>query len=338
MSPNGYPAIVPELTPQHRAYLSQIRGPLPFAKAKPAGTVRVFCLGESTAAMPEFSEYLERALRDWRPGLRWEVLNAGVVGIDSLGLERMFRRVQGCSPDMIVVYFGHNVAFPPAYISPAVYHAARILQRSQALRLMALWSRARSSRWTSPEEPVARWAGVLPRMALRCRDLGVRLVVCAPSGNLMYPPAIDGTVFQDKSATRSYGRALSLLESGRLREAEKTLQALAARHPHIAIFRYRLGSLHRRSGDWRAARVELEKARDLDGNPVRCSSRAVRVMRSLARQHGFVLADVERAFSRAAARGITDFRLFTDSCHPRDAGLRIIAGEVVRALSSGGPP
>ena len=91
-----------------------------FPLEKPAGTVRILCLGDSCTAgdfLPSFDDtyprQLDRGLREKLPRKRFEVINAGVGGYSSfqgrVWLERDLLRGQ---PDLGILYFGWNDHWP----------------------------------------------------------------------------------------------------------------------------------------------------------------------------------------------------------------------------------
>lgn len=103
--------------------------PLNFRVAlhKPAGTVRIVVLGESAAqGVPApafgFAPQLRAQLRARYPGRNIEVLNTGIVAINSHVVHRIAHDLARFSPDLFVVYLGNNEVVGPygpgcAYLS-----------------------------------------------------------------------------------------------------------------------------------------------------------------------------------------------------------------------------
>lgn len=103
--------------------------PLNFRVAlrKPAGTVRIVVLGESAAqGVPApafgFAPQLRAQLRARYPDKQIEVLNTGIVAINSHVVYRIARDLARFSPDLFVVYMGNNEVVGPygpgcAYLS-----------------------------------------------------------------------------------------------------------------------------------------------------------------------------------------------------------------------------
>ena len=85
------------------------------AMPKPAGTVRVVCIGGSTtfdilakSDSTTWPAQLEKRLREKHPAV--EVVNAGVAGytIDSYLDETLWKKIASLSPDVVVGYFATN--------------------------------------------------------------------------------------------------------------------------------------------------------------------------------------------------------------------------------------
>ena len=100
-------------------------------------TVRVVVLGESAAQgdpEPTFgvSRFLEAMLEEAAPGVRFEVVNAGVVAINSHVLVPMARDLARHAPDVVVVYAGNNEVVGPYGPGTVLTGAARRASGSSA--------------------------------------------------------------------------------------------------------------------------------------------------------------------------------------------------------------
>lgn len=92
-------------------------GPVTIDKA--AGTFRVLCVGDSctfgsgAATNRTYPAQLQARLREMRPGVRVEVINAGVPGYSSFQ-GRRYLESEGIrlSPDCVVIALGYNDAIP----------------------------------------------------------------------------------------------------------------------------------------------------------------------------------------------------------------------------------
>jgi lysophospholipase L1-like esterase len=85
-----------------------------FLAVKPAGTFRIFVVGESSAAgVPygsawAFPMWLERRLAADLPGVPVEVVNAAMPGYGSRRVLGAVREILAYAPDLVIVYSGHN--------------------------------------------------------------------------------------------------------------------------------------------------------------------------------------------------------------------------------------
>ncbi len=112
----------------HRSYLGQeipwrinasgYRGE-EIATPKPSGRFRILCLGASTTFCGEnpegktYPDILARLLREARPGLDVEPVNAGVPGYTAVETVIDFAlRAQALEPDLVIVYHGVNDVNP----------------------------------------------------------------------------------------------------------------------------------------------------------------------------------------------------------------------------------
>jgi lysophospholipase L1-like esterase len=85
-----------------------------FLAEKPAGTFRIFVVGESSAAgVPygpayAFPSWLAQRLAAELPDVPVEVVNAAVSGYGSRRVLGAVREIAGYAPDLVIVYSGHN--------------------------------------------------------------------------------------------------------------------------------------------------------------------------------------------------------------------------------------
>src|SRR4029077_5028021 len=85
-----------------------------FRADKLPGTFRIFVIGESEAAgVPyntslAFASWLGKRLAAEAPGVRWEVVNAALGGLQSWSALDVVREIARYQPDLLVVYLGHN--------------------------------------------------------------------------------------------------------------------------------------------------------------------------------------------------------------------------------------
>ena len=88
--------------------------PETFARRKPAGTTRIFCLGGSTTAgfpfdfQVPFPAQLRYILSRQYPQQHFEVINLGLSAVNSFTVLDFMPEVLECEPDLVILYLGHN--------------------------------------------------------------------------------------------------------------------------------------------------------------------------------------------------------------------------------------
>jgi tetratricopeptide (TPR) repeat protein len=86
----------------------------PFKKQKPAGTTRIFILGESTTlGYPymhngSFHRWLKYRLMQMYPDADFEVINLSLTAVNSYTVREFAKEVVNYSPDAVLIYTGHN--------------------------------------------------------------------------------------------------------------------------------------------------------------------------------------------------------------------------------------
>lgn len=123
--------------------------PESFARSKPDGVFRIFCLGGSTTAgfpfeyQVPFPAQLKNQLSRQYPGRRFEVINLGLSAVNSFTVLDFIPEVLGKHPDLILLYMGHN-EFYGAYGSASAISFGqngiliRFYLRLQRLRLVQM--------------------------------------------------------------------------------------------------------------------------------------------------------------------------------------------------------
>ena len=98
--------------------LARWPGPVMFEAKKPAGTYRIFILGESAArGEPEppyaASRYLQTLLAERFPNMRFEVINLGITAINSHVILPIARDCARADGDLWIIYMGNNEMVGP---------------------------------------------------------------------------------------------------------------------------------------------------------------------------------------------------------------------------------
>lgn len=338
-------------------------------RAKPAGTLRVVFVGDSTIHGFVLSEQstiprLFAAQFEHLSGRRVDAVTLAAPGLDAAQVAELSRfAARELELDGIVVYTGNNEFLPAATEAVAARRAVSLPEwmasALETTRLGALLVRAMQpaqrgglvapgttapSTWIEPTSRTAslrpfileRFAATLDRFATDLAEQGVPLVFALPVSNgREYPPIQSAFSRTLDAATQEAYRArlesaARAISSGELERAATEIAALRAIDPDVAILRHV-------EADWARARGEVDVARDLDleawglDENARAASTAIlaRIV-ATAERHGLALLDARAAIERAPLPG--EGALFVDHCHPTVRGQAIVAAEWAVAL------
>ncbi|MBI5209797.1 MAG: tetratricopeptide repeat protein [Elusimicrobia bacterium] len=282
-----------------------------FAKAKPAGTLRVFVIGGSVAAewtvtrvegAPQgrgrAAATLEEIFSGLFPGRKVEVINCGMGSYDSYRESLVLEEILGYDPDLVIRLNANNdtapAAGPPRLKGLAALKLRRLIGRRT-------WSAA------GGEGPAARRRAdgglqerTLRAMARSAGKRGVPFVLCTYPYRLGLPPAAPLPLGDARfaAAWSSFGR-------GDYRAAAEGFRLYAASRPDDPLGPIFAGRALERLGDKAGARSSYRAVAALDAA---CND----MIRRLAREEGAILADIEAAFEAAAPGARNDGQLFDD--------------------------
>ena len=332
-----------------------------FVEPAPANRYRVVFVGASTVQGFPFprrlaaASFLQAMLADAWPEREVEVVNLGITSIASFAVAQVVEDVLVLSPDLVVVYTGHNEFY-------GLYGAGRH-QRLQyflwQLHLTHLVDRLLGGIGTKDEPTdlikMAAARGEVPlyssgrataeqnlrdnlrRVSRLCERAGVPLVLCtivandagfAPVGSTEGDEVWKARVEQAAQVlTRGYAAREDA--QGALQQLEQAA-ALASEH---AWLWYLQGRALERLGRDAEARRAFRKARDLDTMPWRAPTAHNAVIRAVAKEHGTVLADVDAAFVDAAPAQGVGWEWMVDHVHFSVAGQALLARTVLHSVA-----
>lgn len=308
-----------------------------FESPKPAGTLRVFIVGESAAkGYPQprnlaISAFLEQDLAMLLEGgtplegiAQVEVINLGTTAVASFPLVAMVDEIARHEPDVVVFFVGNNEffgAYGTASINSAGTLPTSLLPWMRAARglalvqaLDALFAGGGEDRTLMEEmigqvsipadsplraQAAANLRAHLSRMIAATQAAGARAIVCTTPSN--------------ESGLAPIGEGGGALE--RFSEAK----ALAA---------------ERRRDEAREAFLD---ARDLDTMPWRPTRATEEAIRAAARERGAALCDVAEAFRAASLDGATGWDLLDDHVHLTVKGQAMAARMIAGAIAAEGP-
>jgi Tfp pilus assembly protein PilF len=296
------------------------------AAKKPANTVRIVVLGESAAQgvpVPAFgfAPQVRAQLRAHYPGKEIEVINTGIVAINSHVVYQVAREMARYEPDLFLVYMGNNEVVGPygpgcAYLSQMpplwVIRASvwvRSLRTGQLLgTLLGRLSAhvAKRAEWggmsmfvnqaVAGDDP--RLEAVYGNFSANLRGIvaaadgaGAKVVLCTVVGNLadcapfvsLHRPGLSAADLMGCEAEVESGWEQML--QGRLGLARHDLEAARATDPHYAETSFLLGSVELRDGHVEAARRLFVEALHWDALRFRPDPRINEIVRAVAAEH-----------------------------------------------------
>jgi len=295
------------------------------SKHKAPNTVRIVVLGESAAKgvpAPSFAvaPQLRAQLRHRFPGKEFEVINTGVVGVNSHAVYQIARDLAQFEPDLFVVYMGNNEVVGPYgpgcfYLSqmPPLWliRASIFVRSTRTGQLLGdvistlLSSNRRYGKWGGMamfvNNAVAgddqRLGAVYDNFASNLRDIirvasgvGARTVVCTVVANLKdCPPFLsrhrDGLSQSDLlswKAAFDLGHLAWML--GNSAQAREKLTTALRIDPQFADTHFILGSLDLQSGDVASARAHYVEALHWDALRFRPDARINQIIRNVAKE------------------------------------------------------
>ena len=317
---------------------------------QPSSRPRVAWLGGSSirgASLPELEapHLVERSTRT-------ENLNLAAPGLDTRHFLEMLPEVLSFSPDVLVIYTGHNdrgnAVFSTLYQTAGRQFLARVfswLGKSRLYSLMRSGSRGLVERLPvtptmdlshAPSQEAltgirAEFEERLRQIVRQAHSQGVQVVlVTVVSNPLAHPFA-----YQCPDALKALGLSISHESHGALDIADLDTEELArlrVENPdcrELQVFQARLDKV---AGEAHAIET-LDRLRDAYPLPVSADRATVGTIRRVALEEGVVLADANAAF-RIAGGGIEPPGWFWDPNHLREAGQQALASVVAESLRS----
>lgn len=331
------------------------------APQKPPHTYRILVLGES-AAMGDpdpaysFSRYLEVMLRERFPGTRFEVVNTGMVAINSHVSLVMARELAAYQPDLYLVYAGSNEVVGPygpgtvlatSSLSLPVIRASILVRSSRIGQLLSDSGKPRRE-WTGMEmfldkqvradsprmEPAYRnFESNLRDIAKIAHAAGANVLLSTIANNLrdsapfasLHRPGLDANALASWTSLVQQGDALE--KTANFAGALKAYSAAAHIDDQFAALHYRIARCQWALGDFAAAKDNYVQARDLDTLRFRADSRINEVIRKVGSTAGpqVKLLDSEAAFSGESRNGVIGGELIYDHVHFTQLGAYLLA-------------
>lgn len=313
-----------------------------FAAARPPQGLRLFVLGESSAAgfpYPHngtFSRVLRDALRDVLPQDSVEVVNLGIAATNSYTMVDVVDDVIAQRPDAVLIYAGHNEYYGALGVGSAIggrsapwvtraYLGALRLRTVVLLRagLEKVWSAVVAKQGRADAnaatfmETVANDESIpfgSPTYAAGLRQFGSNLDVLLTRLRRAGIPVFIGSVASNERDQPPFVSP----RNGPARAAFETAQARLS------------------AGDTAAAREAFSRARDLDVVRFRAPSALNAEIRSLANDHGAVYVPSAERLAAESPGGIPGHELFLEHVHLNQHGYALLAKAFFDALATHG--
>jgi tetratricopeptide (TPR) repeat protein len=341
---------------------------------KSQNTYRIFILGES-AAMGDpdfaygFSRYLQVMLRQRFPSVKFEIVNAGMVAINSHVLLEMTRQFADYHPDLFIVYAGSNEVVGPygpgtvltgSSMNPTLIRASIFVRSTRIGQLLTESGKPRTE-WRGMEMFLNKQVRVdSPRMERAYRNFtynikeianvatasGAHVVLSTIATNLrdtapfasMHRDDLSPENLQTWSSFVNQGTAFESV--GAYSDALKAYNSAAQLDDQFAELQFRIARCEWAMGDYAAAKERYVRARDLDTLRFRADSRINEIIRTTATSSGanVQLLDAQSLFATQSHNGVTGSELLYDHVHPTPPGNYILALTAYEHIANLLPP
>ena len=312
--------------------------PQKFSSEKPAGTIRIFCLGGSTTAgfpyemTAPFPKQLALLLKTDYPHQNFEVINMGLSAINSFTVVDWIPEILKQDPDLILLYMGHN-EFYGAYGTGSTIslgHDGRIVRlvlKFQKFRVVQM-IRSIIRGFAEPPSPgtnptlmekvidnkfietnsVLRikardnFSANLDVILTACQSAGVPVILSNLVSNIKDQMPLDVTSNPQQKSTKAHELYLKgLREFGQ--------------------------------GDTITAHISLTRAKNTDQVPFRGNDYLNEILQLQAGRHGQPIVNMKAAFRNASSSSIPGNDLFCDHLHPNPVGYHLMAREFRKAMN-----
>lgn len=358
------------------AQMARLPHPISISQQKAPGAIRIFVFGESAAfgdPQPRFGlpRMLEAILELRHPGTKFEVVNAGMTGINSHTIVPIARDCVSAGSDVWVVYMGNNevvgpygagTVFGPQAPPLSVIRASLDLKATRTGQLFD----SLAGFFRPPPRSKSEWGGMTMFLDQRVRSddrrmpnvyhnfernladiikagresgagivlstVAVNLKDCAPFASLHRTDLSTNQLVDWDAAVKSGAAAES---AGDWQGAWSSFSRAAEVDDTFAELRFRMGRCALALGMPEAAIKQFTAARDLDALRFRCDTRLNQIIRQAGADHAddrILLADAERAFAEASPDGLPGADLFYEHVHLTFQGNYLLASVIARQV------
>ena len=344
----------------------EIAGPEPrrFDLPRPDGIYRIVVVGGSTVLgfpyPPElaFPRQLEVLLNQQGNSPKFEVLNAGIVAINSFSVADVVNQVAVMEPDLIIVHTGHNEFYGPTgvgstvSVSPqALYPLVVTIRRTRLFQLASACFKTKSQTHPHLMESLPQSIDIpldgpkflraeryyrrnLERMVESANSAGIPVMLTTVASNLSgHSPASfhlpeQLTPEQQEPWRTHFDRGRQLTAEKSWSQALESLQRAADISNQSSLLHYRMGQCFAALGRHSEARAAFELARDQDGCRFRAPTSFSGIVRDVATQSerdDVFLVDLAERLAIETGPKTLGSNLFLEHVHYNLDGHRRIA-------------
>ncbi|SDF75821.1 Tetratricopeptide repeat-containing protein [Dyadobacter soli] len=318
----------------------------PFLKAKPAGTRRIFVLGESTTiGYPyfhngSFHRWLQYRLANTFPDQHFEIVNLALTAVNSYTVLGFARELVDYQPDAVLIYAGHNEYYGAMGVgstekfggNPALVNAVLRVRSLKIMQLAAnLYQKVtvldasgksendgtRMQRMVA-EQQIPFQSDLYKRGVEQFRANMDEILDILAEHNV--PVFISNLVSNEADLKPFFSFPLKNNQFPEDFEAN-------------AVSTYNLGKQEYARGNMNSARQYFSKARDLDGLRFRAPGAFNEIIGQLVKSHSNAhLVDTHDVFEANSPGGIIGKDLILEHVHPDLKGYALMSDAFYEAL------
>jgi len=302
-----------------------------FDAIKQKNTFRIFVMGESSAAGFPFaplgssSRYLQQRLELVYPESKIEVVNLGITAINSYTIRDLFPVVLEMSPDLIIIYTGHN-----EYYGALGVGSMESFGTSRNIINLGLWlSRYKTfefltdiirtiSNWISPSKTVDRDATLMAKMVSE-QQITFK--------SELYEDGIEqfrNNVHEilELAKEKNVKILLSTLTCNTLDQQPFISLKAETNPPAKEIFEK--AKLELSNGHISTADSLFTYAKELDALRFRAPEAINKIIKEYSIKFNFPLVNIDSVFRSKSRNGIVGDNLMTDHLHPTLEGYQLM--------------
>lgn len=335
--------------------------PETFRKEKPSNTFRVFCLGGSTTAgfpfdaQVPFPQQLRYLLTNAYPDRQFEIINLGISAMNSFTVLDLLPEVLQQSPDLLIVYMGHN-EFYGIYGGASAISIGRQgwwirsylqLNKFRLVQMLRSWLTGAKGNSVKPGAEKTLMEQVIGDRSVAYRSEQYDLTMDNFRENLteilnmanseQVPLLLSNLVANEKDLApfgspqittdelrKQHNSAESLLSKKDLNGAYQLYSNIISKDSTLAHIWYRLGTIALHLQDSVSAGKHFQFAKDYDLVRFRASEDANRIIADAAAESS-ALVDMAQRFRDESRHGIPGDDLICDHLHPDPNGYYLMA-------------